>query len=239
MFIRTESFKEFIRFYPVVTGIIAIHLVLYLASILPIFPDNWVIFKLGGINMYIAAGEIWRLVTPIFIHSGFAHMLFNSFSLVLFGPALERFLGKGRFIGIYLATGILANMATLFLKPLNYIHVGSSGAIFGLFGVYIAMLVFRKDLMSRQNSQIILTIAAIAFIMTFIQPNINVTAHLFGFLAGFLLGSVLLGRGKELKQSVWTISRRAARSASGRRLSTSGIILMIIIVLAVIGLLSR
>lgn len=238
MFLRTESFKEFIRFYPVVTGIITIHIVLYLVTILPFFPNYWV-ENLVGVNILIAQGEVWRLVTPVFVHAGFAHMLFNSFSLVLFGPALERILGKWRFIAIYLATGIVANIATFFLKPLIYVHVGSSGAIFGLFGVYVAMIVFRRELMSRQNSQIVLTIAVIGLIMTFIQPNINVTAHLFGFLGGFVLGSVILGRGKDLTQSIRTISSRAAKSASNRRLTPQGIILMIIVILALIGLLSR
>lgn len=239
MFLRTESFKEFIRFYPVVTGIIIIHIVLYLASILPFFPEYWVVGGLAGVNIYIAQGEFWRLFTPIFVHAGFAHMLFNSFSLILFGPALERILGKWRFVAIYLAAGIVANIATLILKPLTYVHVGSSGAIFGLFGVYIAMIVFRRELMSRQNSQIVLTIAAIGFIMTFIQPNINVTAHLFGFLGGFVIGSIILGRGKELTQSFRTISSRAAKSASHRRLTPQGIFLMILLILALIGLLSR
>ena len=240
MFLRTESFKEFTRFYPVVTGIVVIHIVLYLASVLPVFPKYMVIDWLGGVNLYILQGEFWRLVTAIFVHNGFAHMLFNSFSLVLFGPGLERMFGKWRFIGIYLASGIIANIATLLLKPPYYAHVGSSGAIFGLFGVYIAMIVFRRELMSRQNSQIILTIAAIAFIMTFLQPNINVTGHLFGFFGGFVIGSIVLGRGKELTQSIRTISSREARSTtSGGSLTPQGIIFIILAILAVIGLLSR
>lgn len=236
MFIRTESFKEFIRYYPVVTGIVAVHLILFLASFLPFFP----IYEfLSGVNIYIIQGEIWRLVTPIFVHAGFAHMLFNSFSLVLFGPALERMLGKWRFLGIYLACGIIANLATLFLKPPVYVHVGSSGAIFGLFGIYIAMVVFRRELLSSQNAQIIITIAAISFVMTFLQPNINVTAHLFGFSGGFVLGSIILGRGKELRNSIRMISERAARSTTSGPMTPQKLIFIILAILAVIGLLSR
>ncbi|WP_066321440.1 rhomboid family intramembrane serine protease [Bacillus sp. FJAT-29814] len=190
MFTRTESFSEFLRFYPIVSFIVAIHIVLYLLTILPVFPNFWFIENLSGVNLYIMEGEFWRLITPTFMHSGFSHMLFNSFSLVLFGPALERMLGGVRFLLVYLVSGFIANVATLLLEPLTYTHVGSSGAIFGLFGYYIAMIVFHKDRLSKQNSQIIITLCVISLIMTFIEPNINITAHLFGLLGGFILGAV-------------------------------------------------
>jgi rhomboid protease GluP len=190
MFTRTESFREFIRFYPIVSIIIAIHLLLYLLTALPIFPNFWFKATFSGVNLYIKEGEYWRLVTAIFMHGGFTHVLFNSFSLVLFGPALERMLGKGKFILVYLVSGILANTATLLLEPLTYVHVGSSGAIFGLFGYYISIILFRKHMLSQQNSQVILIICALSLIMTFIQPNINITAHIFGLLGGLLLGAI-------------------------------------------------
>jgi rhomboid protease GluP len=192
MFTRTESLKEFLRFYPVVSTIIIIHLILFIVGYLPMFPRTWLYETFSGVNLYVAEGELWRLLTPIFLHSGFAHLLFNSFSLVLFGPALERMVGKGRFITIYLLSGIGANIATFLIQPLTYVHVGSSGAIFGLFGYYLAIISFRKSMLSRENSQLIKTIAILSIIMTFLQPNINVTAHIFGLIAGFLVGAVML-----------------------------------------------
>lgn len=191
MFTRTESFRDFIRFYPIVTLIISIHILLYLVSIAPVFPSRYVFELLSGVNLFIVNGEYWRLVTPIFMHAGFAHMLFNSFSLVLFGPALEQLLGRTKFVLLYLATGIAANIATLTIEPLTYTHVGSSGAIFGLFGFYIAIIVFRKAMLSRENSQTIMTIAIIGIVMTFVQSNINITAHIFGLIAGFLIGAAI------------------------------------------------
>jgi len=192
MFTRTESFKEFIRYYPVISVIVSIHIILYLVTSLPIFPNSLLLELLTGVNLYIWQGEIWRLVTPIFLHSGFSHVLFNSFSLVLFGPALERLLGRFRFTWVYLATGVSANLATLLIEPVTYIHLGASGAIFGLFGMYISLIVFRKHLLSKDNRQLITTIAVISIIMTFLQPNINIISHLFGFLSGFLIGALTL-----------------------------------------------
>lgn len=190
MFIRYESFRDFIRLYPIVTAIVFVHIVLFVLLQIPPSIDNPISKSLIGVNYRIAGGEIWRLITPIFLHGGFTHMLFNSFSLVLFGPGLERMLGKGRFFVVYLSAGVLANVATYFIQPPTYTHLGASGAIFGLFGFYISLIVYQKEKLPYADQQIILTIAVIGVIMTFIQPHINVTAHLFGLLAGFLLGRI-------------------------------------------------
>jgi rhomboid protease GluP len=241
MFTRTESFRDFIRLYPIVSMIVSIHLALYLLTILPIFPNYWFFETLSGVNLYIMEGELWRLITPTFMHSGFPHVLFNSFSLVLFGPELERMLGSGRFLFIYLLSGLIANIATLLLQPLTYTHVGSSGAIFGLFGYYLAIIMFRKHMLSKQNSQIILTLLAVSLIMTFLQPNINITAHLFGLLGGYLLGAIPYFNKKEFSESL----RGTANWASGKKRSISYqsplkiIIWAAIIVIAILGLLSQ
>ncbi|WP_370224653.1 rhomboid family intramembrane serine protease [Cytobacillus sp.] len=241
MFTRTESFKEFIRYYPVVSAIICIHIIIYLLTVIPLFPNTLIFEKLAGVNLYIVQGEYWRLLSPIILHSGFPHVLFNSFSLVLFGPVLERLLGKTRFILLYITAGAAANIATLLLEPLTYIHVGASGAIFGLFGYFGAIIVFRKELLSRENSQIILTITIIGVVMTFLQPNINITAHLFGLLAGFLIGAASLAKGRTSSSS----STIQPGRLSGIRPTLKGVpasklvLWGIIIILAVLGFLAR
>ncbi|RST74049.1 rhomboid family intramembrane serine protease [Siminovitchia acidinfaciens] len=192
MFLRTESFGQFIRLYPVITALVAIHIAIFLAMNLPLFPQQLIFEILAGVNILIQMGEYWRLFTPIFVHIAFTHLLFNSFSLVLFGPALERALGKFQFILVYIACGVAANIATLILKPPYYTHIGASGAIFGLFGIYLAITFFKKEAMPQQGKQVILPIAALGVIMTFFQANINITGHISGLIAGFLIGAVLV-----------------------------------------------
>ena len=192
MFVRTESFGQFLKLYPVVSTIIAVQILIFLMMHTPIFPHNWILELLAAVNLLIQQGEYWRLVTPIFVHVGFAHLLFNSFSLVLFGPALEKALGKFTFIIVYLASGLGANIATLYIHPPYYTHIGASGAIFGLFGVYLAVLFVKKDAMPLQGRQVILPIAIISVIMTFFQPDINITGHIFGLISGFIIGRILL-----------------------------------------------
>ncbi|WP_096186800.1 rhomboid family intramembrane serine protease [Evansella halocellulosilytica] len=193
MFIRNESFQSFIRSYPVVTTLVAIHIILHVwVSLFP-FLGGQEIRNFGiGSNILVAMGEYWRLVTPIFLHGSMMHMLFNSFSLVLFGPALESMLGKFRFIVAYFVTGILANIATYFLGDPFLFHLGASGAIFGLFGIYLYMVMYRKDLIDPGNSQLIMTIVILGVVMTFMNPNVNILAHIFGLIAGAAIGPIIL-----------------------------------------------
>lgn len=241
MFTRRESLKEYITYYPVVSLILLIHILLFLLTTLPIFPAKAIMGYLIGVNLYITQGEWWRLITPIFIHSGFSHLLFNSFSIFLFGPGLEKIVGKFRFLFIYLFTGIAANIITLFIEPLTYVHLGSSGAIFGLFGYYISIVVFKKDMMSKSNAQVITTIAALSLIMTFLQPNINIVGHIFGFLAGLLIGSFTESKGKNIISSYkGELMELKRQIQSTRRPETKTIvILFIIVILALVGLFSQ
>lgn len=187
MFIRTENFQTFIRLYPVVTFILALQAVLWLFFSLP--AHSVVLWRdtVTGYNLGVANGEWWRLITPILLHAGFTHLLFNSMSIFLFAPALERMLGKARFLLVYAGSGIIGNIGTYVTEPLDYVHVGASGVIFGLFGVYLFMVLFRNELIGQEHSKMIITLLAFAVLMSFINSNINMMAHLFGLCGGFLL----------------------------------------------------
>ena len=135
----------------------------------------------------ISEGEWWRLVTPMFLHAGLMHLLFNMFSLFIFGPELERVAGKARFLTIYLLSGIFANIASFFLGGPEFAHVGASGAIFGIFGAFGALVYYTKNAFP-QLRQIMLPIIVISVIMTFLQPGINVIGHIAGLIVGFIIG---------------------------------------------------
>ncbi|MDQ0216585.1 membrane associated rhomboid family serine protease [Oikeobacillus pervagus] len=196
MFLRTESFSQFIRYYPIITIIITIHILAYILLFIPFFPSIAFYQTFAGTNIYIANGEWWRLFSPIFLHSSFAHLFFNSISLIIFGPPLEKILTKYPFLFLYICSGIIGNIATFLLMPATYSHIGSSGAIFGLFGTYFSLYLFKSSLITNEHKKVILPIIILAGIMTFGQPNINFISHLSGFIAGVAFGYFYTSRRK-------------------------------------------
>jgi rhomboid protease GluP len=96
-------------------------------------------------------------------------------------------------------------------------------------------------MLSKQNSQIILTLCVVSLIMTFLQPNINITAHLFGLLGGFLLGAIPYFNKKDFSDSI----RGTANWASSKKNSLSYqsplkvIVWAAIIIVAILGLLAQ
>lgn len=186
MFIRRENFKQYIKLYPIVSLLIGINLVIFILTMLPVLKEY--IFMYGMYdNILIENGQWWRIITSMFLHAGFLHVLFNMFSLFLFGPELEKIAGKVRFLTIYFLAGIFGNVATFILVDGNYWSVGASGAIFGIFGAFAALVYYTRNTMP-QLKQIMMPIIIISVIFTFLTPNVNIWSHLGGLLTGFLLG---------------------------------------------------
>ncbi len=192
MFTRTESFREYANSYRAVTVLILIMMLVFVLVLFPVPPGNALFYYGTGVNLYIADGQWWRLITPIFLHSTFTHLLFNGFSLAIFGPFLEKLLGAFKFSIFFLSTGILANIATFLINPLTYNHVGASGAIFGLLGFFLYLVLFNKTNFTNNERNTVYTLTGIAIIMTFIQPQINVVGHLAGMATGFLTAPLFL-----------------------------------------------
>src|SRR5262245_46245763 len=87
-------------------------------------------------NPSIDHGQWWRFFTPIFIHIGILHLLFNSYALWVTGPTVEKLYGPARFVILYVLTGVAGVYGSYYYHP-SIISAGASGAIFGLFGVLL------------------------------------------------------------------------------------------------------
>ena len=136
--------------------------------------------------------EWWRLLTSVFVHIGLIHILFNMYALYMVGIYLEPMLGKARYITAYLATGLLASVTSSWWHDENLVSAGASGAIFGLYGVFLALLTTRLIPQSIRNG-------LLQSIGIFIGYNIlygaksdatDNAAHLGGLVSGFLVGYI-------------------------------------------------
>jgi rhomboid protease GluP len=135
-------------------------------------------------NNLVLAGFYWQLFTSMFVHFGFAHIIFNMFALYYFGRLNESSFTAPKFLTIYLASGLLGSVMSLVLLPPATISGGASGAIFGLVGSYVA--VARRA----QHMGVALVYAILLFVQSSFLPGVNIFAHLFGLIGGLVLGFV-------------------------------------------------
>jgi membrane associated rhomboid family serine protease len=133
----------------------------------------------------VADGAYWRLLTTAFLHAGILHIAFNTYALVLFGPMLERLLGWGRFLALYLTCAVSGSvMAYWFTGPATP-TLGASGAIFGLFGAALVLLYQRG-----QDVSFLLLLLGFNVVLSF-RGGISWQAHFGGLAAGLLIGAVV------------------------------------------------
>ncbi len=138
-------------------------------------------------------GQWFRLVSSTFLHAGWLHIAFNMYVLFLLGPPLERVLGHGRYLTLYLLSGIGGSVASYWFSPVGTLSVGASGAIFGLMAAWI--VVGRR--MDRDVSQVIVLLG-INVVLGFVIGGVDWRAHLGGAVTGALVALVLTtGRGRE------------------------------------------
>jgi uridine nucleosidase len=90
------------------------------------------------VNERIAAGQLWRLATPIFLHGGLPHLMVNMYSLNSIGPLMEATFGREQFLAVYFGAGVAGNYASYRFCASN--SVGASGAVFGLAGALAVYL---------------------------------------------------------------------------------------------------
>jgi membrane associated rhomboid family serine protease len=148
---------------------------------------------------YSIGSEPWRLITSAFLHSPatiILHLLFNMYALYVFGPALESFLGRARFLALYLIGALGGSLGVLTAvevwiffdgNPATAIRgaLGASGAVFALLGAVFAM----RKAMGVDVRQL-LVVLAINLVFPFVVGGIAWQAHIGGLIIGFLIGLV-------------------------------------------------
>jgi rhomboid protease GluP len=138
-------------------------------------------------NDYIRAGQIWRLITPVFLHGSILHIAFNMYALFIYGRSLEPRFGHGRFTLLYFLSAYAGNVLSFVLTPNP--SLGASTAIFGLLAAEGMFAVQNRKLLgSRANSILMnaLYIAAVNLFIGFTTTGVDNFGHLGGLLGGIL-----------------------------------------------------
>lgn len=161
-------------------------------------------------NALIRAGQYWRLVTPIFLHGNWVHLLVNGFSLLRLGAPMEQIYGRKKYLALFLFAGITGNVLSFELSPLP--SVGASGALFGLVGAGLVFPIRFRDLVPAEARKSIVTqlafVAAINLALGFkLNGIVDNWAHIGGliggaFLALFLMPDVLDSEWKSIGSKV-------------------------------------
>ncbi|CAM3721179.1 rhomboid family intramembrane serine protease [Mucilaginibacter galii] len=134
-------------------------------------------------------GQWWRLLTNCFLHFGVIHLLLNMYALVFVGLLLEPFVGKVKYITAYLLTGIIASLASLWWHDYT-VSAGASGAIFGLYGVFLAILTTNHIEKSMRNGLMVNIGIFVVYNLVYggFKGGIDNAAHIGGLVSGIAVG---------------------------------------------------
>lgn len=198
--------------YGIIAVNVAVYVVMVASGVHPLAPETadmirWgADFPGGTLN-----GQPWRLFTSMFLHFGALHLAFNMWILRDLGQLIERVLGHAGFLVLYLASGVIASEVSLVFHPWG-VSAGASGAVFGVFGVLLALLMrasglIPKELVARLRRSAF-SFLVLNLVIGSAVPSINMAAHAGGLVAGFVLGWLLAAPGM-----VEDVSGRPRRNA--------------------------
>ncbi len=179
----------------VVPALFALNIVVFIAMVASgvhiLNPEEQDILSWGANYQPLTyAGEWWRIVTSCFIHIGVLHLLFNMYALMYVGMLLEPLIGSFRFATAYLLAGCVASMVSMWWNEAA-ISAGASGAIFGLFGVFFAVLTGGHVLRSTRQALLASVVFFVAYNLVTAcdaASNIDTAAHIGGLIAGVAVG---------------------------------------------------
>lgn len=206
---RTEADKErvrrnwlaFFQHTPVTCILIGVNVLVFVVMVLAGL--GFVSFQSGDVlawgancRPYTLHGGWWRLLTHMFVHGGVMHLLLNMYGLLFVGMFFEPQIGWKKFLATYLLAGIAGGVASICFHA-QTISVGASGAVFGLYGMWLAYLFWLR---SGKASKLLLVNVGIYvglnLLFGFASSGIDNAAHLGGLVCGFLIGAIYLLGGK-------------------------------------------
>ena len=134
-------------------------------------------------NILIEQGQVWRLLTCAFLHSGLVHIACNMYSLYIIGPQIQQIYGTKKYLIIYIISCITSSLLSYFMSP-NSISVGASGGIFGLMGALLAFAIIERHTIQKKYISSLIQIIVINLFIGLSIKNIDNFGHIGGLIGG-------------------------------------------------------
>lgn len=191
------------------TGLIVINTAVFL--ILSVFgqtEDAYFMLQHGAMyeSLVIDMHQYYRIVTSIFLHFGIQHLLNNMVMLGALGWNLEREIGKVRFLIIYFISGIAGNILSMYLNIIHDVQVvsaGASGAIFGLMGALVYVVIANRGRLGRLSGRGMLILVFLSLYFGLTSSGVDNWAHIGGLISGFILAVILYRRKRQTENNVY------------------------------------
>jgi len=175
-------------------AVIAVVLINILVHLYGMFIDPSIADR-GDLQVYgiLQNKEYYRIVTSMFLHADVAHIFNNMFVLFFLGDMLEKEVGHFQILIIYLVAGIGGNLVSLREKMVSFSmipSVGASGAIFGLDGLLLALVLFAKGKVRNVTLRRTLLMIGLSVYSGYGSGNTDNAAHIGGLITGFIAGMI-------------------------------------------------
>jgi rhomboid protease GluP len=163
----------------------------------------------SDVSALVFTGDWWRLITHMFLHFGIFHIALNMYCFYSIGTYLEPMLGKPKFVVAYLCAGVFGGLASLWWHTQGANGAGASGAIFGMYGLFLALLT--TDLIPKSARKALLQSIVMFIVLNLAigtQGNIDNSAHIGGLLSGFVIGYIYafaIRRQKKGQHTKWVL----------------------------------
>ncbi len=143
--------------------------------------------------------EYYRLITYMFLHANVTHLSNNMLVLFFLGDNLERAAGKWRFLGVYFGSGIIAGLVSMYYNMANHynvISVGASGAIFGVVGAMVNIVIRNKGRLENISTRQMVLFVVFSLYGGLTSQGVDNAAHIGGLISGFILAGILYRKSK-------------------------------------------
>lgn len=183
--------KDDIKNSPITLFLLVLTILVFLTMQVVYFGDatfGKAVFSFGGMyGSYVRLFpmQLWRLITPIFVHVGWSHFFFNALTLYFVGQIAEQIWGHHRFLALYVLSGIVGNVFTLFFTP-NVIAAGASTSLFGVFAAITVTGYFGRNPYLKELGRNYQLLILLNLLFNLFTPSVGLIGHIGGIIGGLL-----------------------------------------------------